>query len=101
MRKLIVANVLAVLAAVPAAAQDIRIRADLFGQKRPVAPKPPVIDWSKGQTADPNADSQPKVVCGMTVVPADPKVDPKMRVATPDAGVKYAMKVVPPTVCKP
>ncbi len=37
----------------------------------------------------------------MTVVPADPKVDPKMRVATPENDTEYAMKVVPPTVCKP
>jgi hypothetical protein len=36
----------------------------------------------------------------MTLVPADPKVDPKMRVELPERGVTFTMRVVPPTVCK-
>ena len=47
------------------------------------------------------ARSEPAVICGMTVVPADPKVDPKMRVAPPANGTKFTITVVPPTVCKP
>jgi len=100
MRKLVVANVLALLAAGPASAQDVRLHVDLFGQKKP-APNAPAVDWSRGQAADPNAASRPKVVCGMTLVPADPRVDPKMRVAPPADGTAFTMKVVPPTVCAP
>jgi hypothetical protein len=35
----------------------------------------------------------------MTVVPADPAIDPKIRIAPRANGVKFAMKVVEPTVC--
>jgi hypothetical protein len=101
MRKLIVANVLALLAAGPAAAQEFKIHADLFGQQKPAAPKPPAVDWNRGGVVEAKPPAQPKVVCGMTVVPADPAIDTKFRVAPPDDGVKYALKVVQPAVCKP
>jgi hypothetical protein len=97
----IVAGGLALLVAAPVAAQNFTLKTDLFGQTKPAAPKPPAVDWSRGQATDPNAAAAPKVVCGMTVVPADPKVDPKMRVAPKDDGVKYVLKVVPPAVCSP
>ena len=101
MRRMFVALVIALIVAAPVAAQNFTLKADLFGQKAPAAPKPPVVDWSSGTATAPNPPAPPKVVCGMTVVPADPKVDPKIRVAPPNDGVKYALKVVPPTVCKP
>jgi hypothetical protein len=82
----------------PAAAQDFKLRADLFGQKKP-APKPPKVDWNWKPLAQTQA-SRPSVVCGMTVVPADPAIDPKIRVAPRDNGVKFAMKVVEPTICQ-
>jgi hypothetical protein len=43
---------------------------------------------------------KPTVVCGMTLVPADPMFDPQMKVTVPDRGVAHTMRVVPPTVCK-
>jgi len=100
-RSLILANSLVVAISAPAMAQDFKLGVDLFGQKKPAAPKPPAIDWSRGPATDPNATPTPKVVCGMMMIPADPKVDPKMRFAPPDNGVNYALKVVPPAVCKP
>jgi len=33
------------------------------------------------------------------VVPADPAIDPKIRVAPRDNRMKFTMKVVEPTVC--
>jgi hypothetical protein len=43
---------------------------------------------------------KPAVVCGMLIIPADPRVDPKIRVAPP-AGVEHTMRVVPPSTCQP
>jgi hypothetical protein len=34
-------------------------------------------------------------------VPADPKVDPKMRVAAPQRGVVFTLRTIQPTICKP
>ena len=50
--------------------------------------------------ADPAPAPKPSVVCGMTVIPADPTIDPKIRVAPSNTGVTFTMRVVPPTICK-
>jgi hypothetical protein len=84
----------------PGVAQDFKLKADLFGQKTP-APKPPKVDWNWRPSPMQAEAARPAVVCGMTVVPADPKIDPKIRVTPPDTGVRFAMKVVEPTVCTP
>ena len=81
----------------PAAAQDFKLMADLFGQKKP-APKPPKVEW-KLKSPTQIEGSKPSVICGMLVVPADPTIDPKIRVAPRANGVTFAMKVVEPTVC--
>jgi hypothetical protein len=39
-----------------------------------------------------------KVVCGMTVVTADPTIDPKMRITKSDGN--FRMPTVPPQVCR-
>jgi hypothetical protein len=92
------AGALVLAMSLPAVAQDFKYKSDLFGQKKP-APKPPKVDWNwQLSTAQPQA-ARPSVVCGMTVVPADPTIDPKIRVAPRDNGVKFAMKVVEPTLC--
>lgn len=45
---------------------------------------------------------KPKVVCGMLIVPANPAIDPKMRVTPPqDPKLEYKIRVVEPPVCKP
>jgi hypothetical protein len=85
--------------AVPVGAQEFKPPADLFARKKP-APRPPSIDWSWRPSADAKAPAAPAVVCGMTLVPADPTVDPKMKVAKPERGVAFTMRVVPPTICK-
>ena len=91
------AGALVLAMALSASAQDFKLKADLFGQKKP-ASKPPKVDWNwKPLTQTPAA--RPSVVCGMTVVPADPAIDPKIRIVPRDNGVKFAMKVVEPTVC--
>jgi hypothetical protein len=83
----------------PAAAQTFKYEAGLFGQPKK-APHPPNVDWNWRPFAAPAPAQKPAVICGMTVVPADPKVDPKMRVAPPANGTTFTMTVVPPTICK-
>jgi hypothetical protein len=81
----------------PGAAQTFKYEPGLFGQQKQ-APKPPKVDWNWRPTP---AAQEPAVICGMTVVPADPKADPKIRVAPPANGTTFTMTFVPPTVCKP
>jgi len=43
---------------------------------------------------------KPKVVCGMTIVPADPTIDPKMRITPPqNPNLEYKIRVLEPPVC--
>jgi len=42
----------------------------------------------------------PVVVCGMRIIPVDPQVDPKIRVAPP-AHVEHSLRTVTPPVCHP
>ena len=47
------------------------------------------------------APMRPKVVCGILIVPADPTIDPKMRVTPPqDPNLEYKIRVVEPPSCK-
>ena len=94
------AGVLTLAISMAASAQDFKLQVDLFGQKK-TAPAQPKVDWNRRPPADPAPATQPSVVCGMTLVPADPRVDPKMRVATPENGVTFTMRSVQPTICKP
>lgn len=48
----------------------------------------------------PPSPQTPSVVCGTLIVPADPDVDPKIRVAPP-AGVEHTMRILIPPMCKP
>jgi len=52
------------------------------------------------ESAGPAADSKPRVVCGMTLIPADPKIDPKIRITPKDSDTRYTIRVVPPPICK-
>jgi hypothetical protein len=52
------------------------------GEMRAPAPQPPVV------------------VCGMRMIPADPTIDPKIRVRPP-AGVEHSLRTVTPSVCHP
>jgi hypothetical protein len=71
---------------------------NLFVQKP--SPTPPSIDWNRRPSADQDPAAKPTVVCGMVLVPADPKIDPRMRVNVPDRGVTFTMRAVQPTICR-
>ncbi len=52
------------------------------------------------QTAKPGPKT--KVVCGMTIVEADPSLDPKMAVTPPqDQNLTYTIRAVEPPRCNP
>jgi hypothetical protein len=44
--------------------------------------------------------TKPTVVCGLTVIPADPNVDPGIRHEVPEGGPRYQIRSVDPKVCR-
>ena len=44
---------------------------------------------------------KPKTVCGMTIVPADPSIDPKMVIPPKSGGVDYTIRAIDPPICNP
>jgi hypothetical protein len=47
-----------------------------------------------------HAVQQSRVICGLTVLPADPKADASIRVRPPSTGVNPMIERVSPQVCK-
>ena len=102
-KRAVFAAILSLAIAIPAAAAagqaaDWKPSISLSAPKP--AFKPYVVDWGARPSVDRKAPAKPTVVCGMTLVPADPAFDPQMKATVPDRGVAYPMRVVPPTVCK-
>ena len=44
---------------------------------------------------------KPTVVCGMTIIPVDPKLDPKMGITPKKDGLDFTMRAIEPPVCNP
>ena len=63
-------------------------------------PAPLVKPGERTQATRPSTP-KPEVVCGMTVFPADPSIDPKFTVTPPDRATKYTMRAIDPRICKP
>ena len=61
---------------------------------KPSTPLPPVA--AQGVAGDP---MKSKVVCGMTVIPTSPAIDPKMRVMPKSDGMRYTIRAIDPPVC--
>src|SRR6185295_5395566 len=97
--QIVVTGALVLLAGGRLPAQEFKFQPpNLFEQKK-LPPKSPPVEWNaRPSTELPRAE--PKVVCGMTVVQPDPKIDPACAVKLPDKGTKYTLKVVEPAVCK-
>ena len=45
--------------------------------------------------------ARPTVVCGMRILPADPKNDPSMVVAPKTDGIDYTIRAIDPPICNP
>ena len=43
---------------------------------------------------------KPTVVCGLTLIPADPKVDPAIRHDVPEDGPRFLIRSVDPKLCR-
>lgn len=64
--------------------------------------------FQPSETKTPSADAaaaadkgKPRVVCGMTVIPLDPNVDPKMIRIVPQQGdTRHTIRAITPPVCK-
>ena len=53
------------------------------------------------RSAGPSGDPQPRIICGMIVVPVNPAADPKMVVSPkPASKVEYKIRVLSPRVCR-
>lgn len=73
-------------------------------QKIFTAPKPqePAQVQAAPEIPIPVPSDQPRVVCGMVVVPVTPALDPKMVAQVPkrDPKVEYKIRVIEPGMCK-
>jgi hypothetical protein len=49
--------------------------------------------------AAPELKPAPKIVCGMVVMQADPKVDPKFVIRAPEDTSAYKIRRIPPPAC--
>jgi hypothetical protein len=63
---------------------------------------PPAPQNLQGLTARVRSvDAQPRVVCGMTLVPAKPDLDPKMvHQRPPEPNVDYKIRALTPRICR-
>jgi hypothetical protein len=79
-----------------------------FGALRPA--KSPYRQLFQAQTAleaavaqqvqqAPKSLPKPRVVCGMTMIPGDPSIDPKMLVQPKSDGTKYTIRAIEPPIC--
>jgi len=77
-------------------------KANLFGNQLSEPSKPASLPRFLFPTPAPNVRLAPKptVVCGMTLIPADPNVDPGIRHEVPENGPKFPIGSVDPKICR-
>jgi len=102
----LVAGAIPISADQPAAAPPFAAR---FGAQRPaqLSPYAKLFEVREAlkqaqQAAGTQAAPKKQIVCGMTIIEADPFFDQKMRIAPDrDANVKYTIRAVDPPICRP
>ncbi|HEV8397632.1 MAG TPA: hypothetical protein VGQ37_25290 [Vicinamibacterales bacterium] len=52
------------------------------------------------QPSDPRVAAKPTVVCGLTLIPADPNVDRAIRHEVPEDGPRFLIRSVDPRICR-
>jgi len=77
-----------------------------FGALRPAQSADPYRNLFRAQemlkkAVAERAQARPRVVCGMTIIPADPKIDPKMAITPKKDGVEPKIRAIEPPICKP
>ena len=105
----VVVGVLTLVAAAPAGAQTLRLSPEslfeapqsvqLEGLARAALRR---AQQKQSLTSKSESSSQkPRVVCGMMVVPADPKIDAAIRHPIPEGDAsKFTLKIVTPPACQ-
>ena len=68
--------------------------------KPPSPPKAPSAERLLAQLTAQRAFQTLTVNCGMTMIPADPKMDAGIRIRIPEGGVKSVIQIVPPSICR-
>lgn len=43
---------------------------------------------------------KPEIKCGMTVIQADPSIDPRLAITPPSDGTRFTMRAIEPTICR-
>lgn len=64
-------------------------------------PRVPGTPQGQSPLDAPSASLTPRVVCGMVVIPVDPRVDPGMRRSFPRNEVTHTMRIIVPPICQP
>jgi hypothetical protein len=95
----VVAGTMPLLAQTPAGVQP-----SPYGSffAKPARPAPASgLHFAEARRFQPSeASANPAVVCGLTVIPADPKHDPAMRRVVPQSGTAFTMRAVEPSICR-
>ena len=78
---------------------------DLVGNRlTPSRPTDPKTSWffksPRVDRSEPRPADKPSVVCGMTLLPADPATDTGIRRSTPTEGQQFTMRRIVPEVCR-
>jgi hypothetical protein len=58
-----------------------------------------VEQFARVQRSAPPPTDKPRVVCGMTIIPVDPKTDPKMVLEPRTDSTRYTIRAIEPSVC--
>jgi len=66
----------------------------------PVQPKNPFGRLFVPATTKASPVQPPNVVCGMTLVPADPKIDTGIRHRVPENAPRFTIRTVRPEICR-
>jgi hypothetical protein len=63
----------------------------------------PLVKPGERTQATPPSTEKPKMVCGMTVIPADPSIDPRFKfmIPAPDRPTKFTIRAIDPAICNP
>jgi hypothetical protein len=66
---------------------------------RPARAPRPLIPAARGPRPSARATAQPRVVCGMTIVPGDSAVDPGMTARVTPPAAQPAIRALEPPIC--
>jgi hypothetical protein len=68
--------------------------------KTPSAPRPLFPSPTPTQRPELRLAPKPTVVCGLTLMPADPNIDPGIRHDVPEDGPRFLIRSVDPRLCR-